>query len=81
MKIYTSKPKRKYAPVWHRMCDRSEEQHDMKSSIVEHVTSVKIRKSHPKREYAPVWHRMHDRSEIGRHVIIYHRSCNIGEDL
>ena len=43
--------------------DRSEEQNDMKSSIVAYVTSVKIRKSHPKRKYTPVWHQVHDRSE------------------
>ena len=36
---------------------------DMKSSIVEHVTSVKIRISHPKWKYGPVWHRMCDRSK------------------
>ena len=35
----------------------------MKSSIIAHVTSVKIRKSHLKRKYALVWHRMCDRSE------------------
>ena len=30
----------KYAPVWHQVRDRPEEQHDMKSSIVEHVILV-----------------------------------------
>ena len=63
VKISNSHLKWKYAPVWHRMCDRSEEQHDMKSSIIEHVTSMKIRKSHQKWKYAPVWHRMCDRSK------------------
>ena len=43
--------------------DRSEEQNDMKSSIVAHVTSVKICKSHLERKYAPVWHQVRDRSE------------------
>ena len=40
MKICKSHLERKYAPVWHQVRDRPEEQHDMKSSIVEHVILI-----------------------------------------
>ena len=32
--------KRKYAPVWHQMCDRSEKSSDLKSSIIKHAILV-----------------------------------------
>ena len=40
VKICKSHLELKYALVWHQVRDRPEEQHDMKSSIVEHVILV-----------------------------------------